>query len=127
MALHWPTFFTRLGSAIVFSAIMMAGLLWNEYAFIGLICLIQVLCLKEFFPLMKKIAPGVYFPKWLPMGIQVLSFRWVIMQTSVFFGIRFTPVLIAVPILIILATTLSKKTALHAGALALAGQMYIMV
>ncbi len=127
MALHWPTFFTRLGSAIVFSAIMMAGLLWNEYAFIGLAALIQALCLREFFPLMKKIFPDVYIPKWLPLFIQVLSFLWLILQTSVFFGIRFSPVLIAMPIVIILATTLSKKTAFHAGALALAGQMYIMV
>lgn len=127
MALHWPTFFTRLGSAIVFSAIMMAGLLWNEYAFIVLICLMQFLCLKEFFPLVKKINPDIHHPSWIPPIIQVLSFLWLMLQTSVFFGIRFTPVLIAVPVTILLLSTLSKKTSFQAGALALAGQMYIMV
>lgn len=128
MALHWPTFFTRLGSAIVFSAVMMVGLLWsNEYAFIALICLIQFLCLREFFNLTKKIHVEVNYPSWLPPLVQVLSFAWLLFQTSVFFGIRFSPVLIAVPTMILLSTTLSKKTGWLAGVLALAGQMYIMV
>lgn len=128
MALHWPTFFTRLGSAIVFSAIMMTGLLWsNEYAFIALICLIQALCLKEYFGLVKKIEPDTPHPSWLPIVIQVMSFLWVLLQTKQFLGIRFSPILIAAPTFIVLATTLSKQTAWKAGAFALAGQMYIMV
>ncbi len=128
MALHWPTFFTRLGSAIVFSAIMMTGLLWsNQYAFIALICLIQALCLKEFFGLVKKIDPDTSHPRWLPVVVQLMSFLWVLLQTKEFLGIRFSPILIAAPTFIILATTLSKSTAWKAGSYALAGQMYIMV
>lgn len=128
MALHWPTFFTRLGSAIVFSAIMMAGLLWsNQYAFIALISLIQVLCMREFFNLVKKISPEAHFPAWLMPVVQVLSLVWLWLQTSEFFGIRFSPMMIAVPVTLLLATTLAKKTAWHAGVLAIAGQMYIMV
>lgn len=55
MALHLPTFFTRLGSAIVFSAIMMAGLLWNEWSFMALVTLIMLLCLRELFRLEEKL------------------------------------------------------------------------
>ncbi|MCB0698507.1 MAG: phosphatidate cytidylyltransferase [Chitinophagales bacterium] len=128
MALHWPTFFTRLGSAIVFSAVMMTGLLWSyEYAFITLICLIQVLCLLEFFPLIKKIDPETHQPAWLPIFIQIASLLWLLFQTKVLLGIRFSPILIAIPTFIILATVLSKKNAWRSGMYALGGQMYIMV
>jgi phosphatidate cytidylyltransferase len=57
MALHWPTFFTRLGSAVVFAIIMMAGLLWNEWGFAALMALIQALCIRDYFGLMDKIYP----------------------------------------------------------------------
>ena len=85
MALHWPTFFTRLGSAIVFSAIMMAGLLWNEWAFLVLVSLIQVLCLRDFFRLTKKISPDMLWPRWLQGGMQVLCLYWLFIS---FFKLR---------------------------------------
>lgn len=56
MALNWPTFFKRLGSAIVFSAIMMTGLLWKDWMFALLVVLIMVLCLREYFRLSNTIA-----------------------------------------------------------------------
>lgn len=55
MALHFPTFFKRLGSAIVFSIIMMAGLLGNVWAFVALVGLIMLLCIREYTSLFKKI------------------------------------------------------------------------
>lgn len=127
MALHWPTFFTRLGSAIVFSAIMMAGLLWNIYAFIALIALVQVLCLREYFPLMQKIYPDVYWPKWLPVVVQVICLAWLLLETPVLNGVRFSRMMMFAPILILLMTTLSKKTALQAGIISLGGLLYIML
>ena len=48
MALNWNTFFTRLGSAIVFCLIMMAGLLWHTWAFLLLFLLITFLALQEY-------------------------------------------------------------------------------
>lgn len=127
MALHWPTFFTRLGSAIVFSIIMMVGLLWNEYAFIALVALIQVLCLREYFPLMRKIYPDVYWPSWLAPVIQISSLLWLLMETPVLNGVHFSKILLFVPITILLATALSKKTALQAGFIGLGGMLYIML
>ncbi len=127
MAMNWPTFFKRLGSAIVFSIIMMAGLLWNEYAFIALVVLIQVLCLREYFALIKKITPEVYWPNWLPMTIQAISLLWLLLETPLLNGIRFSQLLMFAPILILLLTTLHKKTALQAGIQSLAGMAYIVL
>ncbi|HYC30174.1 MAG TPA: phosphatidate cytidylyltransferase, partial [Chitinophagaceae bacterium] len=115
MAMNWPTFFKRLGSAIIFSLIMMAGLLWNEYAFIALICLIQVLCLREYFSLVKKITPEVYWPTWLPALVQAVSLLWLLLETPLLNGVRFSQLLMFVPVLVLLITTLHKRTALQAG------------
>lgn len=127
MALHWPTFFTRLGSAIIFSALMMAGLLWNVNAFIIMICFIQVMCLREYFNIMKKISPDVYRPKWLSLTVQIVSLLWLLMETPMFNGVRFSKLLVFFPILILLITTLSKKTALRAGIQALGGMLYVVL
>ncbi len=127
MAMNWPTFFKRLGSAIVFSIIMMAGLLWNEYAFIALVVLIQVLCLREYFALVKKISPEVYWPNWLPMTIQAISLLWLLLETPLLNGVRFSQLLMFAPVLILLLTTLHKKTALQAGMQSLAGMAYIVL
>lgn len=127
MAMNWPTFFKRLGSAIVFSIIMMAGLLWNEYAFIALVVLIQVLCLREYFTLIKKITPEVYWPAWLPVTIQAISLLWLLLETPLLNGVRFSQLLMFAPVLILLLTTLHKKTALQAGIQSLAGMAYIVL
>ncbi len=55
MALNVKTFFTRLGSAAVFSAIMMLAFLWNEWAFIALFFLVNILCLREYASIVEKI------------------------------------------------------------------------
>lgn len=82
MAMNWPTFFTRLGSAIVFCAVMMTGLLWNEWSFLVLLVLIQVLCIREYFRLMKKIYPQHNWPSWVHIALQVASFACLISNTS---------------------------------------------
>jgi len=62
MAFDLKTFLTRVGSAVVFAAIMLVGLLWNEWAFIGLFLLVTILALKEYRILLEKIA-NVNFSK----------------------------------------------------------------
>lgn len=74
MALHLPTFFTRLGSAIVFSLIMMAGLLWHNGAFVLLTGLIMILCMREYFIILKKIfVPEKLVPSWASYTILIPS------------------------------------------------------
>lgn len=133
MALHWPTFFTRLGSAIVFALVMMAGLLWDKDAFVILICLIQVLCLREYFSLVKKIDPDKYWPKWLPVVTQIGSLVWLILQTDILEnilplgGTRFSPLLVFFPVLLLVLGTYSKKNGFHAAAKAITGMVYIVL
>lgn len=73
MALNLPTFFTRLGSAIVFSAVMMGGLLWNHRAFALLLLVIMLLCLREYFKLIAKIFSTPEGDKWMNMIILTMS------------------------------------------------------
>lgn len=124
MAMNWPTFFTRLGSAIVFAIIMMAGLLWNAWAFLALVTLIQVLCLREYFRLVKKIDGNTY-PAWLPIFVQLAALLWVVLMATG--NAAIWPVLLFFPALILLITTLSKNTLWQAGLQALGGVLYIVL
>jgi phosphatidate cytidylyltransferase len=55
MAFNVQTFFTRLGSAIVFCIIMMAGLLTRDWCFGVLFALVSVLALREYVNIIGKI------------------------------------------------------------------------
>ncbi len=55
MALNVKVFYTRLGSAILFSIVMMACVLWTEWAFMALFLLVTFLCLKEYAFLVENI------------------------------------------------------------------------
>jgi phosphatidate cytidylyltransferase len=62
VALNIQTFLTRLGSAVIFSAIMLCGLLWNDIAFAVLFFIIHFLCLREYALLVEQIT-GATFSK----------------------------------------------------------------
>ncbi|MBS1584811.1 MAG: phosphatidate cytidylyltransferase [Bacteroidetes bacterium] len=128
MAMNWPTFFTRLGSAIVFSVIMMAGLLWNKWAFAALASLILVLCLREYFRLMKIVDAEAGWSGWLAPAIIITSLAWLWLS---FFTYNYYLLpwvgLLFFPVLILMCTALSKKTAIRAGMYALGGMLYILL
>lgn len=73
MALNLPVFYQRTASAIVFAAVMLVGLLWRADAFLALIVVINVLCLREYFRLMKRIDTETYWPLWLEIVVQIFS------------------------------------------------------
>lgn len=127
MAMNWPTFFTRLGSAIVFSVIMMGGLLWNKWAFLVLVSLVLVLCLHEYFKLIRKIDAEEQWPEWLETLVSAISLVWLWLF---FFTYNYQypwPVLLFFPVLVLLATALSKKHALRAGMYAIGGMIYLLL
>jgi phosphatidate cytidylyltransferase len=133
MALHWPTFFTRLGSAIVFAAIMMGGLLWNSWALLVLVSAITILCLREFFRIIGAIT-GIAIPSWVGAASVAVSLvmLWLPPLWASLKGIppqfaqpEFLPPLFIFIPLMLLAAGLSKKTALLAGLCAVAGMAYI--
>lgn len=55
MAFNWPTFRTRALTAIVFAAVMLAGLLWNHWSFLVLFSVIHFGCWWEYLRLIEKI------------------------------------------------------------------------
>lgn len=156
MPLHWPTFFTRLGSAIVFAAIMMTGLLWNEWAFLVLVLLIQTLCLREYFRLMEQIS-GEHYSLFIKAGIVIFGAAWLLLAGLKIFAVdqfrhtaninmttgwadldsgglsviaRLTsliPLLLCLPILFILHSGLSKKSSLNQGLKAMGSLFYIIL
>jgi phosphatidate cytidylyltransferase len=122
--MNWKVFFTRLGSAIVFAAVMMLGLLYpNAFAIFILALLIQFLCLKEFFKLMQHIFPDAYFPRWLEYSFH-LAGVWLLTTIS-----TLAPLLLCVLIfgsfILLLAAALSRKTALTAVLCGFAALIYI--
>src|SRR5690606_6507255 len=134
MALHWPTFFTRLGSAIVFSAIMMAGLLWNEWAFTALAVFIMVLCLREYDKVTAKIFQlsndynGFFFTI-LIVAITVLSSLFTFLFLKEY--ILLSKISLSVAILILsaglLRSLLQKQTAFLNFLIAGSGLVYIVL
>ncbi len=131
MALNWPTFFTRLGSSIVFVAIMLTGLLWNEWSFFGLIVLIEVLCLRDYFRLVQKIDKESFWPKWLPVAVQLVGLLVLALycnKISELSPLVIRIVLVLLPILpavLLLVGVLSKKNSFSALLQAAGGMMYI--
>ena len=55
MAFNWKTFRTRTLTAIIFAAVMLAGLLWNQWSFLVLFSIIHFGCWWEFLKLVEKI------------------------------------------------------------------------
>ncbi len=120
MALNLPTFYKRLGSSIVFAAVMLTGLLWNEWAFLALVCLINVLCLRDYFRLLQKIDKGAYWPKWLPIVVQLIGLLFI--AIDIYPGLIF---LFLAPACLLLAGVLSKKNSLLAVLQSIGGLCYI--
>lgn len=130
--MNWPVFFTRLGSAIVFAAIMMFGLLghlWtgSVYGIVGLALLIQFLGIREFYRLAQNIFKEAHFPAWLQWLTQVMG-------VLVFVGVNLsasgafeTAMLTGIPLIILFPAILSKRTALAAGVMSLIGLLYVAV
>ncbi len=73
MALNLPTFYKRTASAAVFAAVMLTGLLYNEWSFLALVALINFLCIREYFRLMPLIIKDTHWPGWLLPAMQVVS------------------------------------------------------
>lgn len=127
-----PTFYKRTGSAIVFAAIMLTGLLWdNEWAFLSLICLINALCLRDYFNLLKKIDADKHWPLWLQVSMQIIGLFTILvfsvqnnnpLTKGLWAAFSFLP--LAVPALL-LAAALPKKNALPALLQSAGGLFYI--
>jgi len=132
MALNVPVFLTRTASAVVFAIIVMAGLLWNDYAFLVLAAVIQVLCLRDYFRLVKKITPDVIWPVGVTFIVQVVSLLWLVMvfcsltmDVPFMHGKPLWPLLLCMPTLLFVYTALSARTTWLVALQSITGWAYI--
>lgn len=124
--MNWPVFFTRLGSAILFAAVMMAGLLYpHPMAMLALVYLIQFLCIQEFFRISAAIFSGSPFPprlRWATQG------GGLVVATAIGTGNAVLLTLSTLlPLLLLLLGVLHKRTALSAAVCGVAALCYISV
>lgn len=68
MAFNWKTFQTRTLTAIIFAAVMLTGLLWNQWSFLILFSIIHFGCWWEYVKLIRKIYNDKYL-KYLFFGL----------------------------------------------------------
>lgn len=73
MAFNWKTFQTRTLTAIVFAAVMLTGLLWNQWSFLILFSIIHFGCWWEYFNLLKKIRNTNYH-RYIRIGFMLIGF-----------------------------------------------------
>lgn len=77
MAFNWQTFRTRTLTAIVFAAVMLLGLLWNQWSFLVLFSVIHFGCWWEYLKLTEKIhlaSGGTVFHPYTKLGLMVMGY-----------------------------------------------------
>lgn len=125
--MNWKTFFTRTGTAIVFAIVMMAGLLGKPLWFLALLLLIQFLCIKEYFSLLKKMDPEAEYSTGVQALIQLFGVLCLLFCSPVFEGQgkNFVPGLLFVPALLLLIQSLQKGGSISQAFQSLGGLLYI--
>ncbi len=73
MAFNWQTFKTRSLTAIVFVAVMLAGLLWNHWSFLVLFSIIHFGCWWEYLRLIEKIHVSS-FHVYTKLGLMLIGY-----------------------------------------------------
>ena len=73
MAFNWQTFRTRTLTAIVFVAIMLTGLLWNQWSFLVLFSIIHFGCWWEYLKITEKIH-NTTFHIYTKLGLMVMGY-----------------------------------------------------
>lgn len=73
MAFNIQTFRTRALTAIVFVAVMLTGLLWNQWSFLVLFSIIHFGCWWEYLKLMEKIHTTIFHP-YTKLGLMVMGY-----------------------------------------------------
>lgn len=132
MAFNWPTFRTRALTAIVFVAVMLTGLLWNQWSFLVLFSVIHFGCWWEYFRLLEKIH-RVTYDIYVKMGWMLLGYGLMIwfcgdLYKIAGYGVRqnvFLPVSVAGFILLIAGIFMSNKIKLKSFGAAALGLLYI--
>lgn len=132
MAFNWPTFRTRALTAIVFAAVMLTGLLWNQWSFLVLFSIVHFGCWWEYFRLLEKIHKVTY-DIYVKMGFMLLGYGLMIwfcgdIYRIANYGVKqngFLPVSLTGFILLVVGIFMSNKIKLKSFGAAGLGIVYI--
>lgn len=87
MGFNWKTFKTRALTAIVFAAVMLIGLLWNQWSFLVLFSIIHFGCWWEYFNLLEKIHKTEYH-RYTRIGFMLMGYAIMLLFCSQTYQIR---------------------------------------
>ena len=133
MALNFSVLRVRTISAVIFAAIMIGGILWNQWSFFALFTIIQLGCLFEYQKLMRIIFP-VYgaINKVHQWGVLVLGVFTTVALASLPYAYKGLPLtnyatygIIGVAAIILLADLVSKKINFKSLLVSAVGIIYI--
>lgn len=83
MALNIPVFKTRVKTALIYAAVMLTGLLWNDWSFLILFSVVHVGCWYEFQKLSAVIFPtGGEYSRWEKITGPLLGWGLMLMATA---------------------------------------------
>lgn len=122
--MNWPVFFTRLGSAVIFTGIMLLGLMYEHpMAILLLAALVIFLCIKEFFNISKQIYADQHFTSFHFL-ISLAASAYLIVCMIIKIPEAFL-VLTIIPVSLLIWSALSKKNTLAATLTTLISTLYI--
>jgi len=132
MAFNWKTFQTRTLTAIIFAAVMLTGLLWNQWSFLILFSIIHFGCWWEYFNLLEKIQNTTYH-RYTRIGFLLIGYAIILWFCGPSYQINnyhlkenfAFPVSIAGMIMLVLGIILSKTIRLKSFGRAALGLLYI--
>lgn len=132
MAFNWKTFQTRTLTAIVFAAVMLTGLLWNQWSFLVLFSIIHFGCWWEYFKLLEKIQNTTYH-RHVRLGFMLVGYSIMLWFCGPVFEINnyilkenfAFPVSAAGIVLLAMGIFQSKQIGLKAFSIAALGLLYI--
>ena len=133
MALNFSVLKVRTISAVIFAAIMIGGILWNQWSFFALFTIIQLGCLFEYQKLMRIIFPAYgAVNKVHQWGVLVLGVFASVALASLPYAYKGVPLttyatygVIGVAVIILLSDIVSKKINFKAFLVSAVGIIYI--
>ena len=133
MALNFSVLKVRTISAVIFGAIMIGGILWNQWSFFALFTIIQFGCLFEYQKLMRIIVPEYgAIHKVHQWGVLVLGLFVTVALASLPYAYKGLPLttyasycVIGSAVIILLTDFISKKINFKAVMVSIVGIIYI--
>jgi len=132
MAFNWKTFQIRTLTAIIFAAVMLTGILWNQWSFLVLFSIIHFGCWWEYFNLLEKIHNTNYH-RYTRIGFMLMGFAVMLWFCSPSYQVNNYqlsqnfpfPVSVAGVVMLALGIFQSKQVKLKAFGAAALGLFYI--